>query len=131
MEIATASGSIRSRFASGTEWLAWRSDSERGRQEIAAARESECLALKSALVAGGHDPQPERMAWTYGIETVYKVSLKDAMTGATYRAEIYGFFGTTMPATEAERAAHFTRQINAAILTARKAQPVRRSESEI
>jgi hypothetical protein len=120
MEIATGSGSTQSRFASGAEWMAWRLAWELGRQEIAAARESEYLAAKCALAAGGHDPQPERMPWTYGIQTVYKVSLKDPMTGLTHRAEIYGFFRTMMPKTENERADYLTRQINARIEAARK-----------
>jgi hypothetical protein len=57
--MAIASGSTQSRFTSGNEWLAWRSDWERGRQEIAARNEAESVAFQGALAACDEHSKPE------------------------------------------------------------------------
>jgi hypothetical protein len=118
--MAIASGSTQSRFTSGNEWLIWRSDWERGRQEIAARNEGESVAFQGALAAGDEHSKPEAKGQRRdGIENVYSVTLNDQETGLSFRTGIYGY-GPTRPMTEADKQAHFLKQIEAAIVARRQ-----------
>jgi hypothetical protein len=93
--------------------LAWRKDASVRLEHSRTRTLAEFLALSAALSLCGHDPHPDRMPWTYGIETVYKVNLKVAATGVVLREEILGYFIT--PETHDEGIAYFLRQIDARI----------------
>jgi len=120
IEPTTTQPSTEPRFKSGTEWLAWRRDYQRGQQEILAARAAELLALENVLSVGGHHRQADPMPWTYGVETIYKVTLRDLETTLESRVEVKGVFGTASSMTPAEREEHFRRQIDGVIATLRR-----------
>jgi hypothetical protein len=120
MAIATPSGPAQSRFAAGAEWLARRLDWQRRTQELAEQNEGESVTLQSVLADRGQQSKPEEQGQKpYGIENVYKVYLHDPELGLSFRATVYGY-GTILPMTEADKQAHFLRQIEAAIIAARQ-----------
>lgn len=83
-------------------------------RQAAAMREAEPLALRVALLIGGHDPQPDLMPWRLRtIQNAYKANLKDPATGSVLREDIAGYFFA--PTTFEEGVAFFLRQIEVKI----------------
>ncbi len=102
---------LQPRFASGLEWLAWRLDWERGRQEIAEAKESTRRTLIELL--------PEHLEMDgppveYGdrIGAIYPCRRTDQSPNEINRVWIHG---PNRPMSQPELESHFMRQIQAAV----------------
>jgi hypothetical protein len=97
------------RFASAAEWLAWRRDWERGRQEIAEANEAKCRTLLKLLPP---DAVMDGRPLEYGdrIETIYPIRRLAQRADGNDRIWI---LGPSMPMSQAELEDHFSRQTRA------------------
>lgn len=99
----------QARFASGSEWLAWRLDWERGRQEIVEANEAKRQTLLKLLPSNVVMDGPPAECGDR-LEIIYPIRRLDLRPDKNGRIWI---LGPSMPMSQAELEGHFSRQIQA------------------